>query len=152
MSSIGSAAVMASTAVASSTFANQPKTSKAGPGTPRSTLKAVDSFGNSSFDSSLDSPTVHTNSGLLSRFNFLVSSKTNGQSEISSKEPLNSNNWLFVFTQIIRVHVVYWINSTSIKVYVESCWNKCFWSLQNKLYSSKFLATMPYSKSATKIF
>jgi hypothetical protein len=89
MSSIGTAAVATSTAIASSTLANQSKreSNKNGPGTPRSTLKAVDSFGNSSFDSSLDSPTVPTNSGLLSRFNFLVNSKSNNQTQKTSQIP-----------------------------------------------------------------
>ncbi|KAI6191296.1 G-PROTEIN-RECEP-F1-2 domain-containing protein [Aphelenchoides bicaudatus] len=79
--------IMSTAVVASSTLANQPRKESSKNGTIRSTLKTADSFGNESFDSTLDSPTIHANSGFLSRFNFLINSKTNSKSEAPIKEP-----------------------------------------------------------------
>lgn len=89
MGSTGSAIATSTVTIgATTTIANQSKRSvtKKEPTTPRSMLRAVDSFGNSSFDSALDSPTIYGNQGILSKFSFLI--KSNSQNETTIKEPL----------------------------------------------------------------
>jgi hypothetical protein len=81
------ASTFANSTFTNPTFANQAKRPTNKNGTPRSVLKAVDSFGNSSFDSTLDSPIV--NPGLLSKFSFLLK----GQNETTPiKETLPFDN------------------------------------------------------------
>lgn len=68
-------------------FANPPnKRFFKGPVAAKSALKTVDSLGNSSLDFMIDSPTVHTNLGIFSKFSFLIKSTTSENVEVT--EPL----------------------------------------------------------------